>query len=1394
MDSDPEKAVDDVHEKQTNSVAVSATFKQSLKEVSRRRQAAGVPTRELGLLFQDLHVLGLGATASHQDTVGSLINPANILSSIQSSRHPPIRDILNGFEGVVKPGEMLLVLGRPDSGCSTFLKALGNRRDEYYSVQGEVSYDGLLPAMIEKHYRGDVLYSPEDDVHFPTLTVAQTIRFAARLRAPREHLGASRAAYAEELTDLLMKTFGLEHAKNTPIGDAMIHGISGGEKKRVSLCEALATRACITAWDNSTRGLDSSTALEFIQNMRAATDICRLTTIMSLYQASESIFELFDKVCLIYEGRMAYYGPASQARQYFINLGYEPANRQTTPDFLVSVTDPNARIPRQVMHAPPRSAVEFADYFRASNFGQRNKEEITSMRDDLRDRKEGVEAYQSSAEAEHTKMARAQSPYIQSILVQSQEVVIRQVQIFRGSLFVTITNLFAFAFQGVIIGTVYLKSPDTTAAFFSRSGVIFFALLFAALMAMSEIPALFSQRPIILRHRNWALYHPFIQAVALTLVDLPVSFGTSLVFGGLIYGLVGLQKSAGQFFIFFLFVFSLAVVMRAYFRALAAACKSEAAAQTLAGISILAMSMYTGYTIPQDSMIWALRWITYINPFRYGFESLLTNEFHTLNGACVNLVPQGPAYQNITLSNQVCTTVGALPGQPYVQGSRFVELSLGYFYSHLWRNFGIICGFGAAFATALFVFTEINTKTSGYSAVVLYKRGTRIDTPGESPDQEKGPHKTLSEGQSPSATATLSEHIKSEDIFSFSHVSYTIPIANNQTKRLLEDISGYVTPGKLTALMGESGAGKTTLLNALAQRVDIGVVGGERFISGQPLPPDFQSQTGYCQQMDTHLPRTTIQEALLFSAKLRQPASVPNVEKEEYVNRCLRMCGLWPYRHAMIGSLNVELRKRTTIGVELAAKPRLLLFLDEPTSGLDSQSAWNIVKFLRSLADQGQAILCTIHQPSAELFQSFDKLLLLKKGGQTVYFGDLGHNSETLLRYFEHNGGRICTPGENPAEYMLDVIGAGATATTDQDWYGIWKKSPEFKVSLQEIEQIEYSGRNRPAIEVTRRTEFPTTWGRQLVELVKRGAIDHARNPVYIMAKIVLNIFAGLFIGFTFFKDQRSLQGAQNKLFSIFMSLILSVPLSNQLQIPFLDTRAVYEIRERPSRIYSWTALITSQLIVELPWNILGSSLFFLTWYWTSKMPTDRGGYAYLEIGILFPLYYTTIAQSFASMSPNAEVAAIIFGFLFSFVLTFNGVMQPFRQLGWWKWMYHLSPFTYLVEGLVGEVVGRHPTTCSPVEFVNVNPPSGMTCGQYMSSYISMAGGYLSDPKAMSDCRFCSTINTDQFLGPSFNIFYDHRWRNVGIFIAFSVLNIATIYLFTYLFRIRKGNLLRKNK
>lgn len=237
---------------------------------------------------------------------------------------------------------------------------------------------------------------------------------------------------------------------------------------------------------------------------------------------------------------------------------------------------------------------------------------------------------------------------------------------------------------------------------------------------MAEIPALYAQRPIVLRHHKAAMYYPFIESLAHTVVDIPITFIIQGIFSVLLYFLVDLQRTAAQFLsvipclqvygtdliylsdsIFFLIVFTMTTAMKGFFRLVAAAFKEESSATSVAGIGVLVFSLYTGYTIPRLSIPGALRWITYLNvgyriffechaetsfqPLGYGFESLMMNEFHTLNGTCSTLVPQGPGYENVSLANQVCTTVGAQPGMPTVDGNAFTYLSYDYKYSDLWR-------------------------------------------------------------------------------------------------------------------------------------------------------------------------------------------------------------------------------------------------------------------------------------------------------------------------------------------------------------------------------------------------------------------------------------------------------------------------------------------------------------------------------------------------------------------------------------------------------------------------------------------------------------------------------------------------------------------------------------
>lgn len=215
-------------------------------------------------------------------------------------------------------------------------------------------------------------------------------------------------------------------------------------------------------------------------------------------------------------------------------------------------------------------------------------------------------------------------------------------------------------------------------------------------------------------------------------------------------------------------------------------------------------------------------------------------------------------------------------------------------------------------------------------------------------------------------------------------------------------------------------------MNVLARRMTIGVVTGDMFVNGRELDASFARNIGYVQQQDLHVETCTIREALRFSAALRQPQSVSMEEKYNFVEEVIQLLGMQNFAEAVIGSpgdgLNMEQRKLLSIGVELAAKPQLLIFLDEPTSGLDSRSSWAICAFMRKLADHGQPVLATIHQPSAVLFEQFDRLLFLAKGGRTVYFGDIGKQARTVLEYLEDKGARHCGPTENVSSSAPDIL------------------------------------------------------------------------------------------------------------------------------------------------------------------------------------------------------------------------------------------------------------------------------------------------------------------------------------------------------------------------------------
>jgi ATP-binding cassette, subfamily G (WHITE), member 2, PDR len=431
------------------------------------------------------------------------------------------------------------------------------------------------------------------------------------------------------------------------------------------------------------------------------------------------------------------------------------------------------------------------------------------------------------------------------------------------------------------------------------------------------------------------------------------------------------------------------------------------------------------------------------------------------------------------------------------------------------RNYAVLIAFFFFFMFTYLFATEYISAQPSKGEILVFRRGAlphemeKKDDDEESLGNEPIGRRPASEKVSEKSLGEKEVAIEKQTaIFHWRNVCYEVKI-KSETRKILDHVDGWVKPGTLTALMGATGAGKTTLLDVLADRVTMGVVTGDMLVDGKQRNNSFQRKTGYVQQQDLHLQTSTVREALRFSALLRQPKTRSLQEKLDYVEEVIKLLDMEEYAGAVVGvpgeGLNVEQRKRLTIGVELAARPQLLLFLDEPTSGLDSQTAWSILNLITKLSQNGQAILCTIHQPSAMLFQRFDRLLLLAHGGKTIYFGDIGENSKAMTGYFESYGARPCGKDENPAEWMLEVIGAAPGSTTDRDWNETWRSSNKYQEIQSSLNDMEHS---LVPVQTTGAslTAFATPFWFQTMVVTKRVFEQYWRTPSYIYSKAFLSI------------------------------------------------------------------------------------------------------------------------------------------------------------------------------------------------------------------------------------------------------------------------------------------------
>ncbi|GME75426.1 unnamed protein product [Ambrosiozyma monospora] len=964
--------------------------------------------------------------------------------------------------------------------------------------------------------------------------------------------------------------------------------------------------------------------------------------------------------------------------------------------------------------------------------------------------------------------------------------------------------------MGLILSSLFYNLSATTGTFYYRTAALFFGVLFNAFASMLEILDLFTARGIVEKHKKFALYHPSADAFASILTEIPSKLATAIGFNLIYYFMVNFRRSPGHFFFYFLMNIMCTFLMSHMFRTIGSYYKTLSESMTPTALILMGLVIYTGFVLPIPSMRGWSRWINYIDPVAYVFEALVANEFDGRYFDCSVFVP---AYDSVPMTNKVCSAVSAKPGDTVIKGTDYIYESFGYKASHNWRNFGIAFGFVIFFLFTYITFVEFNKGAMQKGEVIVFMKSTlnklkkqqKLSKSNHDIESGTGVEKPVDvlENDDDSSDDGVKKLLASKDIFHWKDVCYEVQI-KSETRRILEHVDGWVKPGTLTALMGASGAGKTTLLDVLANRVTMGVISGGMFVNGRPRDQSFQRSTGYVQQQDLHLQTSTVREALRFSAYLRQGRHVSRQEKDEYVENVINILEMQKYADAIVGvsgeGLNVEQRKRLSIGVELAAKPQLLLFLDEPTSGLDSQTAWSVCQLMRKLASNGQAVLCTIHQPSAILLKEFDRLLFMAKGGRTVYFGDLGENCQNMIDYFESQGANKCPPDANPAEWMLEVIGAAPGSHANRDYHEAWLASKERQAVRDELDLMEQELAKIPKDQSPdAHQEFASSLWLQYFVVTKRVMDQFWRTPSYIWSKILLAVLSSLFNGFSFFNAGTSRQGLQNQMLSIFMYSITLLTCIDQMLPHFTAQRDIYEVRERPSKTFSWIAFLAAQITAEIPWAIVCGTLGYLCWYYPVGLHKnasyadalhERGALSWLLI-VAFFMYASSLGQACVAGMEQEQNGGNLASLLFMMSLNFCGVL--YYPTGFWSFMYRLSPFTYWVSSLLSSGVGNAAVECSPMEFVKFPPYDGQTCGEYMEKYISTAGGYLANPDATDSCSFCPLSSTNVFL-QSVHIDYDNRWRDWGIFICFIAINYIFTLALYYLFRVPKHSNMVKDE
>ncbi|XP_075636399.1 pleiotropic drug resistance protein 2-like isoform X2 [Castanea sativa] len=1271
-----------------------------LRRLRNRTDRVGIEIPKIQLRYEHLSVEGdvyIGKRA-----IPSLINVAmNVIESILGLIHlAPSKkrkiQILKDVSGIVNPSRMTLLLGPPDAGKTTLLQALAGKPEKDLRLSGKVTYCGH--EFHEFVPQRTCAYISQFDIHYGEMTVREILDFSGRCLGvgtryemlvelsrrekeagikPDPEIDAfmkNTAMAGQEtslVTDYVLKILGLDICADIVFGDEMKRGISGGQKKRVTTGEMLVGPAKALLMDEISTGLDSSTTFQICKFMRQMVHIMEVTMVISLLQPAPEAYDLFDDIILLSEGQVVYQGPKENVLEFFEHMGFKCPDRKGVADFLQEVTskkDQEQYWFRKNQHYRYISVPEFAQAFSSFHIGQQLAADISVPYDKARvhpaalvTEKYGLsswELFRACFSREWLLMKRNSFTYI-----------FKTTQL-------TIMSLIAL--------TVFLRTemPVGTVADGGKfMGALFFSLINVMFNGMAELSMTIVKLPVFFRQRDFLFYPAWAFALPIWALRIPISFLESAIWIILTYYTIGFAPSAGRFFRQFLAFFGTHQVALSLFRFIAGLGRTQVVASTLGTFTLLLVFVLGGFIVARNDIEPWMIWGYYLSPMMYGQNALVMNEF---------LDKRWSAPNNDTRIN--APTVG-----------KVLLKTRGFFTDDhwFWICIGALFGYSLLF-NVFFVAALTYLNPLGDSKAVI-----------ADDEKDKKNKKSSSKQHGTEEIVDASDSTPKRGMIlpfqplslAFNHVNYYVDMppemksqgVEEDRLQLLRDVSGAFRPGILTALVGVSGAGKTTLMDVLAGRKTGGYIEGTINISGYPKNQEtFARVSGYCEQNDIHSPNVTVYESVLYSAWLRLSADINKQKRKMFVEEVMELVELTPIRDAIVGlpgvnGLSTEQRKRLTIAVELVANPSII-FMDEPTSGLDARAAAIVMRTVRNTVDTGRTVVCTIHQPSIDIFEAFDELLLMKRGGQVSYAGPLGRNSHKLIEYFEAVPGITkIRDGYNPAAWMLEVTAPTIESHLNVDFADIFANSSLYQRNQELIKELS------TPVPGSNDLHFPTKFSQSFIVQCKacfwKQHWSYWRNPQYNAIRLFMTVIIGVIFGLIFWDKGQKMakqQDLMNLLGAMYAAvLFLGGTNASSVQSVVSIERTVF-YREKAAGMYSELPYAFAQVAIEMVYIAIQTMVYTLILYsmigfeWTAAK-------FFLFYFFIFTcyIYFTLYGMMLVALTPSLHIAAICMSFFLSFWNLFSGFLISRKQLPiWWRWYYWASPVAWTLYGLVASQVG----------------------------------------------------------------------------------------------------------